>query len=126
LPSGESLNVLVVEDDPDERFLIATLLKREGYRVSAAENGLKALELMGASVPDLVLLDLHMPVLSGRDVLQELRSQHPRLPVVIVSGAEDAAEQILGLGAAALLPKPFSVRDLVATVSAVAQFHQNP
>lgn len=114
------VRILVVEDDPDQRFVVETLLKHEGYTVMTAEDGFHALECIIAEEPDIIVLDFLMPILDGYDVLAEVRAQSPRTPVIVLSGAPDAKERAQALGASACLAKPFDVNDLLATVAAVA------
>ena len=114
--------VLVVEDDTSIRGLLATLLENEGHDVVTAEDGLAGLVAAGADVPDLVLLDLVMPDLGGRRVLEELRAD-PRtadVPVIVVTGRPDEAAALLpDVGAADVVGKPFAVEDLLGRVRAV-------
>jgi len=80
-------SVLVVDDDPNIRKMIIAALRREGYEFAEAPNGKEALEIMRAQRPDVVVLDLMMPIVSGWEVLQE-RENDPELrqiPVIIVS-----------------------------------------
>jgi CheY-like chemotaxis protein len=114
------LRALVVDDDPDHRYLIATLLKHDGYEVTTAEDGFHALEQLAAETPDIVVLDLIIPIINGLDVLTEIRQQSPETPVVIVSGAPNAREHAQALGANAVVAKPFDIAELLATVAAAA------
>ena len=77
--------VLVVDDDPDIRLTLRQILRDEGLRVCEARNGLEALEKIAEEEPDLVLLDLIMPVIDGWEVLRILRKARRKLPIVIVS-----------------------------------------
>jgi CheY-like chemotaxis protein len=111
--------VLVVDDDPSIRKMIIAALKREGYAFLEAPNGREALELMRSSRPDVVLLDLMMPVLSGWDVLRE-RNNDPelnRIPVIVVSANRDPeVATAVDSGICAFLPKPFDIGALGALV----------
>jgi CheY-like chemotaxis protein len=111
--------VLVVDDDPNIRRMMVAALKRDGYSFSEAANGKEALEMMRADRPDVVLLDLMMPVLSGWDVLQEREhdASLSKIPVIIVS-ANRAPEiaQAVDKGICAFLPKPFDIGVLSALV----------
>ena|ERR1700723_1876997 len=78
-------SVLVVDDELDIRATLAQILREEGFRVREARNGLEALERVAEEEPDLVLLDLVMPVLNGWEVLRTLRAARKELPVVILS-----------------------------------------
>jgi CheY-like chemotaxis protein len=111
--------ILVVDDEPEIRFLISELLSDEGYTVAQAANGREALlYLHTAPIPPcLIILDLRMPVMSGWDFLQ-VRQQDPLLapiPIVIVSAARTSIS-VSALGVQAALDKPFDTDRLLATV----------
>ena len=112
-------SVLVVDDDPSIRKMIIAALRRDGYVFGEAANGKEALDLMRKEHPDVVVLDLMMPVVSGWDVLRE-RSEDPELlqmPVIIVSanrGPELATAMDKGI--CAFLPKPFDISALSSLV----------
>ena len=117
-------NVLIVEDDPDTREMIATLLTTEGFYAVAAEDGLEALHLLrtvrhrAPQAPCLVLLDLTMPRLSGHE-FRRAQLNDPILagiPIAVVSGATDATERALTLGAVATLTKPIDLDVLIEVV----------
>jgi DNA-binding response OmpR family regulator len=115
--------VIVVEDEPDIAELIAVRLKRESYQVELAHDGVEALKKIRAGVPDVVLLDLMLPELSGTEVLRELRND-PRtanVPVVILTAKSEEADVIVGLqlGADDYVTKPFSMSVLLARLEAV-------
>src|SRR6266542_14137 len=117
--TGERSSVLVVDDDPNIRKMIIAALRREGYEFSEAPNGKEALEIMRARRPDVVVLDLMMPIVSGWEVLQE-RENDPELrqiPVIIVSAtrAPEIATAV-DKGICAFLPKPFDIAALSALV----------
>ena len=111
--------VLVVDDDPAIRKLIVAALRRDGYEFAEASNGREALDAMRGRRPDVVVLDLMMPILSGWDVLQE-REQDKQLkdiPVIIVSANRDpAVATAVDKGICAFLPKPFDIGALSALV----------
>jgi CheY-like chemotaxis protein len=111
--------VLVVDDDPNIRRMMVAALKRDGYLFSEAANGREALDLMRADKPDVVVLDLMMPVLSGWDVLQEREQDATlaKIPVIIVSAnrAPEIAKAV-DKGICAFLPKPFDIGVLSALV----------
>ncbi len=110
---------LVVEDDPHQRLLVSLLLKHNGIEVISVEDGFHALEAIVADPPDLIVMDLNLPTVDGRDVLADVREQRPTTPVVVVSGAPDAQERAQALGANAVVVKPYEVSDLLATVESV-------
>ena len=111
--------VLVVDDDPNIRRMICAALKRDGYTFLEAPNGRDALDLMRNDHPDVVVLDLMMPVLSGWDVLRERMSDAElrRIPVIIVSANRDPeVAHAVSQGICAFLPKPFDIGALSALV----------
>jgi CheY-like chemotaxis protein len=110
-PAG---NVLIVEDDPDIREMLATLLASEGFHAVGAEDGLEALHLLrtvrhrAPDVPCLVLLDLKMPRLSGKE-FRRAQLKDPTVasvPIAVMSGATDLEQRAKALGAVAILAKP--------------------
>lgn len=111
--------VLVVDDDPNIRRMIIAALKRDGYTFLEAPNGREALDLMRSDHPDVVVLDLMMPVLSGWDVLRERSGDEDlrRIPVIIVSANRDPeVATAVSQGICAFLPKPFDIGALSALV----------
>ncbi len=114
-------HILVIEDVPEMSDLISLYLKKSGMNVTACTTAEEALEKLKDFKPDLVLLDLNLPGMSGFEFLEKFRSnQSAAIPVVIVS-ARDADEDIikgLGIGADEFVTKPFSPRVLVARVEA--------
>jgi len=115
--------ILVVDDEKDLADLIAFNLEQEGYRVFKAADGNQALAMVSSVKPDLVLLDLMLPGLSGLEVCRRLRSrpETEHLPVLMVTAKGQEVDKILGLemGADDYITKPFSVRELLARVRAV-------
>jgi len=114
--------VLVAEDDPAVSEVVVTALEEVGYRCVAARDGRRALDLTRSERPDLVILDLRMPVLSGDDVHRELRRDPLTryVPVIIVTALEGAREAVARLrdGADDFIAKPFDLDELVARVEA--------
>jgi DNA-binding response OmpR family regulator len=114
------MKVLVADDDADLRELIAFTLMQAGYLVIKAGDGPAALRRFGEEAPDLVLLDINMPGLSGFQVCETIRAGS-RVPVMMltVRGEEEDLVRALGLGADDYLTKPFSPRTLLARVKAL-------
>jgi DNA-binding response OmpR family regulator len=108
--------VLVVDDEPGIRAVLAELLIDEGYRVVVAQDGVEALRQIGDVSPDLVLLDLNMPKLTGWEVVERLRALAITLPIVIMTAGQSATIEAARLGAAAALPKPFAIDDVLTTI----------
>jgi len=110
--------VLAVDDEKSIRQTVSEFLQGAGYRVVTAENGTRALETARQEIPDLVLLDLVMPGMSGVDVLQALRSMDPDLPVVIVTGYPDSRlmAEAMRFAPVTLLSKPVDKEALLKAV----------
>jgi two-component system, OmpR family, alkaline phosphatase synthesis response regulator PhoP len=118
---GESSRkVLIVDDEPNIVTALEFLFRRSGYDVRLAKNGAEALEQVDAWRPDVVLLDVMMPVKSGYEVCQRLRerSDLARMKIVMLSakGGEAEVNKGLSLGADLYVTKPFSTQELVATI----------
>lgn len=111
--------VLVVDDDPDILEAICEILAMEGYRVAQARHGAEALARVAAERPDLILLDLMMPVMDGAAFAEALRARHPGagIPVLVIS-ADASPDRAEGLEATAFLAKPFDLETLLAQVAA--------
>ncbi|HET9555375.1 MAG TPA: response regulator [Anaeromyxobacteraceae bacterium] len=118
---GAKGTILVVEDDPGIRDTIAELLESEGYRVVPARHGGEALELLATLRPDVMVLDLVMPVMDGGQLLARLRADAAlgALPVVLMTGAATWGRKPLPR-ADHLLPKPFELDDLLTAVRRLA------
>ncbi len=112
--------ILVADDDDDIRLLVSMRLERAGYRVVTARNGEEALNLAAEHDPDLLVLDVSMPVLNGRDLCIALTADNPAPPpVIFLSGRTMPKDRILGLEAGAVdyMTKPFDAKELVARVA---------
>src|SRR5688572_25374648 len=113
-------NVLVVDDDLAVVDLVAELLMAEGCRVRTAVDGREALDILSRWRPQVVLLDIMMPLLDGMDVLNRMQDdpELARIPVVVISASVSHLGQ--PLPAAAILPKPFRIDDLLEHVASLA------
>ncbi len=116
VPGGASARVLVIDDDPQVRHLIRLVLEEEGFVVGAAMDGAQALRLAAEQPPELVVLDVSLPDVTGATVADQLRAAWPALPVLMITADGSAAEKAARLGAYAYLHKPFDVSELVALV----------
>jgi len=110
--------ILVVDDDAPILLLMRNVLREYGFDSVAANSGARALEEARRRTPDLILLDRHMPGMSGDDVLRELRGDAllASVPVLILSGEPMEAGQLQALGATGAVVKPFDVGALVETI----------
>ena len=119
--------VLVVEDEESFSDALSYMLRREGYEVEVAGNGIDALTSFDRSGADLVLLDLMLPGLSGTEVCRELRTRS-HVPIIMVTARDSEVDKVVGLelGADDYVTKPFSSRELVARIRAVLRRGMEP
>lgn len=117
------MKVLVVDDEKDITALVAYHLEREGFRVLQAHDGLQALDLVKRERPNVLILDLMLPQMSGLDVCRRLRKEPDtvRLPILMLTAKAEETDKVLGLelGGDDYLTKPFGPRELVARVKAL-------
>ena len=115
-----AISVLVVEDDKNIRGLLQMYLEKEGYAVTAAADGGEALVKFRSIKPDLVLLDVMMPVMDGWAVCKEIRSES-QTPVIMLTAKSETDDKIAGLHAGAddYITKPFEMREVLARIEAV-------
>jgi CheY-like chemotaxis protein len=113
------VRVLVVDDEPDIRATVSAMLEIEGYAVSEAANGADALHRVEEHRPDVILLDMRMPVLDGWGFAAELRRRGHRTPIVVMTAARDAAHWAAEIAASAFVSKPFGFDDLISAVEDV-------
>ncbi|HLZ09103.1 MAG TPA: response regulator transcription factor [Chloroflexota bacterium] len=115
--------ILVVEDEAKISQIVAAYLRRDGYQVIQASDGREALELARSETPDLIVLDLMLPEISGWDVCRDLRRnpRTARVPIIMATAREDVSDRIVGLelGADDYVVKPYDAKELVARVHAV-------
>lgn len=113
-------SVLVVDDDEQILRALRTSLRARGFDVATAANGETALDLLSTSVPDLVILDLGLPGIDGREVIERLRGWSD-IPVIVLSVRESHVEKVAALDAGAddYVTKPFSIEELLARMRAV-------
>ncbi|MEU6847794.1 response regulator transcription factor [Streptomyces sp. NPDC046716] len=113
--------ILVVDDDPEVRSAVADALTVEGYLVTAAADGQRALTALARSEPDVVVLDVRMPVLDGLAVCRRMRAVGDRTPVLVLTALGSVSERVDGLDAGAddYLVKPFALDELAARVRAL-------
>ena len=112
--------ILVVDDEPNIREVVGLYLRQDGHAVVAAADGEEALRLYWQARPDLVVLDLMLPGLSGLEVCRRIQAER-RVPLIMLTAKGEEEDRIVGLGVGAddYVVKPFSSRELVARVAAV-------
>jgi two-component system, chemotaxis family, chemotaxis protein CheY len=114
--------VLIVEDDDGIRDMVDIVLSAAGYEVLTASDGADALEVIGGGSPDLVLLDMRMPVMDGWEFARRYRAgPAPHAPIVVMTAARDAAQRAAEIDANGYLGKPFDMAELLRLVSQLAR-----
>lgn len=118
-----SKTILIADDEPNIVISLEYLLQRDGYRVVVARDGQEALDAVAAHAPDLVLLDVMLPRVSGYEVCQTLRANpaHAGMRIVMLTakGRDVEMSKGLALGADAYITKPFSTQDMLAQIRAL-------
>ncbi|NOK21222.1 response regulator [Corallococcus carmarthensis] len=111
--------VLVVDDDPDILEALSEILEAEGFEIRRARNGKEALERLDPDPPDLILLDLMMPVMDGWEFAQRMRQKPPAvagIPLIVLSADRNVGSKAKDIGAVGHLAKPFELNDLLSMV----------
>lgn len=113
--------ILIVEDEPNMVAGLRDNFEFEGYEVISASDGVEGLSRALADSPDLVVLDVMMPKMSGLDVCKQLKAKRPSIPVIMLTARGQEVDKVVGLelGADDYVTKPFSIRELIARVKAV-------
>jgi two-component system, OmpR family, response regulator len=118
---GKPINVLVVDDEPVLAELVSMALRYEGWDISTAGDGMSAISSARDNPPDVVVLDVMLPDMSGLDVLHELRQQIPGLPLLLLTAKDSVEDRIAGLTAGGddYVTKPFSLEEVVLRLRAL-------
>jgi len=113
--------ILIVEDEPNMIAGLRDNFEYEGYGVITAPDGVAGLERALAESPDLIILDVMMPHMSGLDVCKQLKAKRPSIPIIMLTARGQEVDKVIGLelGADDYVTKPFSIRELLARVKAV-------
>jgi two-component system alkaline phosphatase synthesis response regulator PhoP len=113
--------ILIVEDEPKMVAGLRDNFEYEGYEVLTAHDGVDGLDRAMSTSPDLIVLDVMMPRLSGLDVCRKLKMQRPSIPIIMLTARGQEVDKVVGLelGADDYVTKPFSIRELLARVKAV-------
>ncbi len=112
--------VLVVDDDPDIRALLASALADDGYEVASAKNGRDALDVLSRWPADVVILDLMMPVMDGWTFAHELHDKRIDVPIVVLSAVNDVKRHAERVGAVDIITKPFDLDTLLPKIARIA------
>ncbi|MGQ9892753.1 MAG: GAF domain-containing protein [Roseiflexus sp.] len=125
----EPAHILVVDDDANVRRMLHVLLTNAGYRVSLASTGEEAIAYLGLVTPDLVLMDVALPGVSGRQVMEHIKSDpdRPFIPVILVTGYSDPESKVAALDAGAddFVVKPVDLAELLARVRAMLRLQRS-
>lgn len=119
--------ILVIEDDKGIQKFLKELLTENEYSVQTASDGIAGMEMISKSLPDLVVLDLGLPNLSGETVCLELRKKHPSLPIIILTARDSVSDIVRGLdlGADDYMTKPFVADEFLARIKARLRKQEN-
>src|SRR5262249_42449270 len=119
--AGKKTRILIVEDEPAMVEGLRDNFEYEGYEVTSAKDGVEGLDRALTGDPDLVVLDVMMPRMSGLDVCKQLKTKRPSLPIIMLTARGQEIDKVVGLelGADDYVTKPFSIRELMARVKAV-------
>jgi two-component system alkaline phosphatase synthesis response regulator PhoP len=120
--------ILIVEDEPAMVAGLRDNFEYEGYEVISAEDGVSGLDRALNDSPDLVVLDVMMPRMSGLDVCKQLKAKRPTVPIIMLTARGQEIDKVVGLelGADDYVTKPFSIRELMARVKAVLRRSSSP
>jgi two-component system response regulator MprA len=118
---NQGTRILVAEDDRAVRESLVRALQLEGYTVASANNGAEALEAVRQAAPDVLLLDVSMPMVDGLTVCRVLRAEQNQIPVLMLTARTEPSDRVAGLDAGAddYLPKPYDLDELLARVRAL-------
>lgn len=118
--STEAKKILIVEDEPSLIFTLQDTLENEGYNTFIAKEGGKAIEIVKKENPDLLILDLMLPGISGYDVCEKVRELNYTFPIIILTARDQEIDKVTGLniGADDYMTKPFGVKELLARIQA--------
>ena len=112
--------ILIIEDDEQSRGVVRLAMQSQSYELTEAKTGDEGLEMARAGDPDLILLDINMPGMSGLDVCRKLRAEGSLVPIIMLTAKSDTIDKVVGLevGADDYVTKPFEVRELMARIGA--------
>ncbi|MEJ2759051.1 MAG: response regulator transcription factor [Anaerolineales bacterium] len=121
MTNTQSLRILLVDDEEAITDNLSAFLERSGFQVSTARNGEQALNIIKNTPPDIVIMDVLMPVMDGRQALRQLRSDENWIPVILLTQIGESTERAMALeeGADDYLNKPFNPHELIARIRAV-------
>ena len=121
---SDSPLILIVDDDPDTRSMVRTILENNSFKVVEAENGKIAIDKVGETIPALILLDINMPEMNGYDVVVHLKQKpdSQNIPIIMLTAKSEPEDIIAGYNDYAVeyyMTKPFTTRQLLAGIKLV-------
>lgn len=118
--SAKAKKIIIVEDEPSLIFTLKDTLENEGYEVHIVENGLDAIKLTDTIYPDLMILDIMLPGVSGFEVCKQIREKKHMFPIIMLTARDQEIDKVTGLniGADDYMTKPFGVKELLARIQA--------
>ena len=119
MPNRSKAQILVVDDDPTVRTTLGMFLMSAGYDVATADDGITAVAHLGKTVPDLLVTDLNMPIMSGVELISHVRTLHPKVPIVAMSGDYMGEAVPAGIIADRFYPKGQNLQHLLATIASL-------
>ena len=117
------LNILLVDDEQDFLDPISFWLESKGYKIRTAGNGKIALDIIEKAVPDIVLLDINMPVMDGIDTLKHIREKHPDLPVIMITSEIERLPALQEMGITGFFPKVGTLEHLEQLLEPIIRIH---
>jgi len=123
LNNGKKFNILLVDDEQDFLDPIAFWLESKGYTTRTAQNGKIALDLIEEAVPDIILLDINMPVMNGIDALKHIREKHPDLPVIMITAEIERLPTLQEIGISGFFPKEGTLEHLEQLLEPIIRLH---
>lgn len=114
------MKILIVDDEQDLAYVLSEILSQSGFNIVTASNGVMALEKLKTEVFDLVLSDIDMPVMDGKELLKIISQQYAQLPVCLCTGSSiHNKQELLAAGAKAVIEKPFPMDSLLNTIKSI-------
>lgn len=112
--------ILIVEDEENISDLLAYSLEKEGYKITVVDTGLKAFKILEKDKPNLIILDLMLPDMSGLDICKNITTKYA-IPIIMLTAKSDTSDKVLGLelGADDYITKPFNIREVIARVKTI-------
>ena len=108
------MNIMVVDDQPGVRYLLDIVINESGHKAHTAQNGLEAVEMARSVCPDLIFMDVRMPIMGGLEALAKIKSTLPETEIIIMTayGSDETIEEAKQLGALGCMAKPFDIEDI--------------